>query len=419
MSLWVSSSRASRSALPAADLPAAEPVAGGEPDNIDRVGALGAIVPQRARRGPRFERLPMRRILHADMDAFFAAVELLRRPDLHGLPVIVGGRGNPQERGVVSTASYEARKYGIHSGMPLRAAFRLCPDAVFLPVDFAAYAPVSQKVKRELRRFSRALEDVGLDEAFIDISDLPGTSADIARAVKERIKAATGLTCSVGIGPNKLLAKLATDLGKPDGLTVLTEEDIATRVWPLPVEKLLGVGPKTAAHLQKLDVKTIGGLANMPLSTLTTRLGEAHGRYLHEAAQGIDDTPIVTRWQPRSFSRQTTFQKDTADRRLLLRSLRELCRSAVQEAQERRFLVGTVGTTIRFADFETVRRQIKLARPTNSAKIIEATVRRCFSGVPLPKRVRLVGVRLATLIHPRRHYAVAASQRIAAPAARS
>jgi DNA polymerase-4 len=344
----------------------------------------------------------MRRILHVDMDAFFVAVELLRRPQLRGLPVVVGGRGDPRERGVVSTASYEARKYGIHSGMPLRTALRLCPDAVFLPVDLPLCERVSRRVKRELRHFSRALEDVGLDEAFIDISDLPGSPEDIGRAIKERIKATTGLVCSVGIGPNKLLAKLATDLGKPDGLTVLTEDDIPRRVWPLPVEKLLGVGPKTAAQLRRLDVTTIGALAMLPLSTAIAYLGEAHGRYLHRAAHGMDDTPIITHWQPRSFSRQITFQRDTADRRMLLRSLRELCRSAVQEAQERHFLAGTAGVAIRFADFETVRRQIKLAQPTDSAESIEAAIHRCFGRVPLRKKVRLVGVRLGSLMHPRR-----------------
>jgi DNA polymerase-4 len=344
----------------------------------------------------------MRRILHVDMDAFFVAVELLRRPDLRGLPVIVGGRGDPRERGVVSTASYEARRYGVHSAMPLRTALRLCPQAVFLPVDIARYERASRRVKRELRRFSRALEDVGLDEAFIDISDLPGEPEDIGRAIKERIKAVTGLTCSIGIGPNKLLAKLATDLGKPDGLTVLTEADIPTRVWPLAVERLLGVGPKTAAQLRRLSVTTIGALAMLPVSTAVAYLGEAHGRYLHQAAHGIDDSPIITRWQPRSFSRQVTFQRDTADRRRILRTLRELCRSAVLEAQERHYLAGTAGVAIRFADFETIRRQMKLAPPTGDAKAIEAAVYRCLARVPLRKKVRLVGVRLGALMHRRR-----------------
>lgn len=182
--------------------------------------------------------------------------------------------------------------------MPLRTAFRLCPHAVFLPLDLPAYARISHRAKKEHRHFSHVLEDVGLDEAFIDISDFPETSFDIGRAVKERIKAATGLTCSVGIGPNKLLAKLATDLGKPDGLVVLTESDIPTRICPLPVDKLLGVGPKTAAHLQRLGVGTIGALANVPLVTLIAHFGDVHGRYLHEAARGIDDSRIITMAAP-------------------------------------------------------------------------------------------------------------------------
>jgi DNA polymerase IV len=343
----------------------------------------------------------MRNILHVDMNAFFVAVELLRRPELRGLPVIVGGHGDPSERGVVATASYEARAYGVRSGMALRIARRRCPDAVFLPVDYPHYARVSERVKRALRQVSRKLEDAGLDEAYLDISDATGSPVEIGRAVKERIRAATQLSCSVGIGPNKLLAKLATDLGKPDGLTVLTEGDIPHRVWPLPASRLLGVGPKTAAQLAKLDVATIGELAAVPLATLVEHFGQVRGTYLHEAAQGIDASPLVLRWHRRSFSRQVTFQQDVAEAAALLGALEELARSVLAEARHRDFLIRTVGVTIRFADFETVRRQTTLARPTDDAAAIEAALRGCFGRAPLVKKVRLVGVRLAGLTHPK------------------
>lgn len=344
----------------------------------------------------------MRRILHVDMDAFFVAVELLRRPELRGLPVIVGGRGKPTERGVVATASYEAREYGVRSGMALRTAWHRCPDAVFLPVDFRSYARVSQRIKHELRQISHRLEDAGIDEAYLDISETQGAPLEIGRAVKERIKAATQLTCSVGIGPNKLLAKLATELGKPDGLTVLTEADIKERVWPLPVAKLLGVGPKTAARLETLDVATIGDLAALPVATLTEHFGDVHGRYLHEAALGIDTTPLIMRWRRRSFSRQVTFQQDIEERTALFQPLEDLCRSLVADARHDHFVARTVGVMIRFANFRTVRRQITFAQPTDESAAIETAVRRCFDRVPLARKVRLVGVRLAGLSHPAR-----------------
>jgi DNA polymerase-4 len=335
------------------------------------------------------------------MNAFFVAAELLRRPELRGLPVIVGGHGSPNERGVVATASYEARAQGVRSAMPLRAAWRRCPNAVFLPVDYRHYARVSQRIKRELRHISRKIEDAGLDESYLDISGTPGAPAEIGRTVKEQIKAATRLDCSVGIGPNKLLAKLATDLGKPDGLTILTEADIPERVWPLPVARLPGVGPKTAAQLAMLNVATIGELAGMPLSTLIEHFGEVHGTRLHEAARGIDTSPLVLRWRRRSYSRQVTFQQDIAEPEALLAPLCDLCRSVIAEAQRHHFLVRTAGVTVRFADFETLRRQTTFAEPTGDANAIQGALRRCLDRMPLAKKVRLIGVRLSGLMHPK------------------
>jgi len=236
----------------------------------------------------------MRRILHMDMDAFFAAVEALRRPELRGKPLVIGGSGDPTKRGVVSTASYEARMYGIHSAMPLMKAHTLCPHAVFLPVDYHEYSRVSHIIKGILHEFSPVMEDVGIDEAFLDISDIDTTPEQIAKEIKNRLRERTGLTCSIGIAHNKLLAKIASDLQKPDGLTILAGKDLEARIWPLPVRKLWGVGPKTEAYLKQLNIRTIGELAATSRDKLIEQFGKSYGQYLHEASHGIDDSPPVT-----------------------------------------------------------------------------------------------------------------------------
>jgi len=274
----------------------------------------------------------VKRILHVDMDAFFVAVEQQRHPELRGKPVVVGGHGDPTERGVVSTASYEARRFGIHSAMPLRTAYRLCPDAVYLPVDFDSYAPISRRIKSILSTFSPVCEDSGIDEAFLDISHREEAPERIAAAIKERIKAETGLTCSIGIGPNKLLAKMASDLKKPDGLTVLTEADIVAKIWPLPTRQLLGAGPKTEARLTALGVRTIGTLAAAPLPILQEHFGEAHARHLHETAHGINESALVVAWEPRSLSRQITFQQDISSKRAIVKELKSLVETALADA---------------------------------------------------------------------------------------
>jgi DNA polymerase-4 len=202
-----------------------------------------------------------RQILHIDMDAFFAMIEQKRLPELIGKPVVVGGGGDATQRGVVSTASYEARRFGIHTAMPLRTAYRLCPRAVFLPVDYEEYSSVSEKIKGMLREFTPIVEDVGIDEAFLDISAIEKPLEEIASEIKKRIREETGLTCSIGIAPNKLLAKMASDMDKPDGLTILTEQDIESRIWLLPVRKLRGIGPKTEAYLKGMSIETIGQIA--------------------------------------------------------------------------------------------------------------------------------------------------------------
>lgn len=335
------------------------------------------------------------------MDAFFAAVELLRHPDIRGRPLIVGGTGDPTRRGVVSTASYEARRFGVRSGMPLRTAYRLCPEAIFLPVDYPAYSAISEQIKAILREFSPLLEEAGIDEAFLDLSHAPDSAVQVARAIKGRIKEQTGLTCSAGIAPNKLLAKIASDMDKPDGLTPITEQDIATRIWPLPVRKLWGVGPKTEARLAGLGVATIGELAQLADSHLVAHFGQAHGLYLCRAAHGIDDTPLITHWEPKSLSRETTFQRDVGHWPTLAATLRRLTKELVARLEEAGYLAHNVTVKLRFSDFDTHTHAITLPAPTRELESIQEAAVGCLNRFALVKRVRLIGVRVGGLLMKR------------------
>jgi DNA polymerase-4 len=339
----------------------------------------------------------MRRILHVDMDAFFSAVEQKRQPELAGKPVVVGGEGDPTKRGVVSTASYEARKFGIRSAMPLRTAFKLYPDAIFLPVDYEEYSRVSEEVKAILGEFSPILEDVGIDEAFLDISSIDKSSQEIAREIKGRIKKKTDLTCSVGIAPNKLLAKIASDMEKPDGLTILTQDDVRSRIWPLPVRKLWGVGPKTEAYLKEMGVRTIGELASFPLGRLTEEFGESYGSYLYEASRGIDESPLVTHWEPKSISRETTFQRDVDNWQVIAKTLVELTKEVVLNMKEEGYQGRTVTVKIRFNDFKTYTRARTLGQHTGSEEEIRRAAFDCLGRLELKKKVRLIGVRVGNL----------------------
>src|SRR5512139_1194923 len=287
-----------------------------------------------------------RRILHIDMDAFFAAVEEKRRPELIGKPLVIGGMGDPKRRGVVSTASYEARKFGIHSAMPLRTAYKLCPDAIFLPVDYAEYSRVSAIIKSILREFTDLVEDVGIDEAFLDISHSNKSPEEIGHEIKERIRNKTGLSCSIGIAPNKLLAKIASDLQKPNGLALFSESNTHDRLWPLPVRKLWGLGPKTEARLKELQIDTIGKLAAVPLDTLVQNFGKSYGAYLYQASKGIDDSPLVTHWEPKSASRETTFQTDVGNWQTLAKNLVELSKAVVTDIRDKGYKGKTVTVKI-------------------------------------------------------------------------
>ena len=339
----------------------------------------------------------MRRILHVDMDAFFAAVEQMRHPELVGKPVIIGGAGDPTMRGVVSTASYEARKYGIHSAMPLQRAYRLCPEAIFLPVDYDEYMRVSEKIKDILRSFTPLIENVGIDEAFLDITDIDMESEEVAKKIKERIKKEVGLTCSIGIGPNKLIAKIASDMKKPDGLTIISEEDIKGTIWPLPARKLWGVGPKTERRLNEMGILTIGDLASVPLESLTEEFGKSYGNYLYESSRGVDESPVITYWEPKSISRETTFQIDTDNWNVIAKNLAELTRDVVDTVKESGYKGKTVTVKIRFSDFNTYTRAKTLDDFSDSLEIIRKAAFEALGRIELKKKVRLVGVRVSSL----------------------
>ena len=338
-----------------------------------------------------------RRILHIDMDAFFAAVEERRNSTLIGKPVVIGGMGDPTKRGVVSTANYDARKYGVHSAMPLRTAYNLCPHAVFLPVDYEAYSAASQQFKSVLLTITPFMEDAGIDEAFLDVSELLDASESIVVSIKTRIKEKTGLTCSIGIAPNKLLAKIASDMQKPDGLTTLNEGDVECQLWPLPIRKLYGVGPKTEAHLKDIGIETIGQLAASSAEKLIETFGHSYGHYLYDASRGIDDSPLVTHWEPKSISRETTFQEDVKNWQVIARTLAELTKEVVADMQEHGYQTRTVTIKIRFSDFQTLTRAKTISDYTDAEEEIRKAAFACLKRIDLNKRVRLIGVRASNL----------------------
>ncbi len=330
------------------------------------------------------------------MDAFFAAVEELRRPELKGKPVVIGGGGDPTKRGVVSTANYEARKFGIHSAMPLRTALKLCPKAVFLPVDYREYSRVSKIIKGILREISPVMEDVGIDEAFLDITDVPGSPEEIAKKIKSRIGEATGLTCSIGIAPNKLLAKIGSDLRKPDGLTIIQEDRIADVLRDLPVRKLWGVGPKTEEHLKKMGINTIGDLAARREEDLVGHFGPSHGRYLYEASRGMDESPLVTEWTPKSSSREVTFEQDVSDWQTLARTLAGLVEEVAADMKEMGFMGRTATVKVRFSDFKTYTRAKTIEEASDSVEVLRRAAFEAFGRFDLKgKKVRLIGFRMS------------------------
>jgi len=344
------------------------------------------------------------------MDAFYASVELLRRPDLRGLPVIVGGGRNAGQgaeyrgRGVVTTASYEARAFGVRSGMALMRALALCPDAVRLPTDFDEYRRMSRLFKRAIAQIAPVIEDRGIDEVYLELTAVPGVEieggAAVAREIKHEVFAATSLTCSIGVAPNKLLAKIASELAKPDGVTVIEATDIAARIWPLPVKRINGIGPKATARLAQLGIQTIGELAAIAPARLVETFGPTYGAWMHEAALGHDDRPIVTSRLARSRSRETTFERDlhpVRDRITIDEHLSALCRQVAEDLARHADSGRTIGLKVRFEDFSTVTRDLTLPAPVDDARSIEAAVRECLVRVPLTRRIRLLGVRAGGL----------------------
>lgn len=358
-----------------------------------------------------------RRIAHLDMDAFFASVELIRFPQLRGWPVVVGGRrgfvpppdADPREfarlrdyagRGVATTASYEARQFGVHSAMGLMKAAALAPDAILLPANFEAYRRYSARFKAAVAEIAPCIENRGIDEIYIDLTDVPEETLPLARRIKDNVRAATGLSCSIGISPNKLLAKLASELDKPDGLTVLTIADLPQRIWPLSVGKINGIGPKATHKLQTLGIHTIGDLAAADPGLLIQHFGRHYGLWLNQAAHGRDDRPVVTASEPKSISRETTFERDLdprLDRAELTGILVGLCETLSGDLQRKGYRGKTIGIKLRYADFRTVTRDKTVAAPTDQAGDLLQAARDCLRRVPLDRRLRLLGIRIGSL----------------------
>lgn len=362
-------------------------------------------------------------IAHLDMDAFYASVELLRYPDLKGLPVVIGGGRRHQPvasaegprryatldryagRGVITTATYAARAFGVHSGMGLMKAAALCPQAILLPVDFDEYRRYSRLFKSAVAEIAPVIEDRGIDEIYLDLTDVPGTQADgglsVARSIKRNVTGTTGLTCSIGLAPNKLLAKICSDLEKPDGLTRVTFDDLPARIWPLPAKRINGIGPKAAAKLAANGIHTIGELAAADPEWLVAHFGNAYGRWLHDAAHGRDDRPVVTFREPKSISRETTFEQDLHprdDRPALSGIFTRLCEQVASDLERKGYVGRTIGLKLRYDNFKTVTRDVTLDHYTGDAAEIRRAAGECLKRVALDRRLRLLGVRVGTLL---------------------
>jgi DNA polymerase-4 len=342
-----------------------------------------------------------RRIAHLDMDAFYASVELLRRPELKGLPVAIGGRGDPTQRGVLTTANYKAREFGVRSAMPIRTAMRLCPQLILLPVDFDEYRRMSRAFKAAIREVTDQIEDRGIDEVYIDLTALPGEDGGeaVARDIQARVFAATQLTCSIGVAPNKLLAKICSELNKPNGITMLYADEIESRIWPMPAKRINGIGPKADAKLEAMGVRTIGQLAAVPLDTLLARFGQSYGRWMYQAARGNDERPVQTYSEIKSVSREDTFDIDTRDWQEIAKWLARLSKQVAGDLKRKQIKGKTIGVKIKFGDFKIVTRDKTIEAFTDDETQIRKTAFECLSRVDLNRPVRLVGVRVASFEH--------------------
>jgi DNA polymerase IV len=337
-----------------------------------------------------------RAIAHVDMDAFFVSCELLRRPKLRGQPVVVATGTDPGARGVVMAASYEARRYGVHSALPLAIAHRRCPEAVLLSRDIAHYRRQSRRVMAILRRYSDQIEVAGLDEAYLDLSASPTPKAR-ARQLKTEVREETGLVCSIGLGPNKLVAKIASDLDKPDGFCVLTPEAMLAAVGGEPASLIPGVGPKTYERLKRLRVRTVAELAAAPIEMLESSLGPRLGAALRDRARGIDERPLETERERKSESRETTFAADVVDCARLHSTLERLAQSVCEGLASEGFAGRTVTVKLRLAPFRTHTRSRTLERPTRSPQVVAGVARELLDRFDPKAPVRLIGVGVSSL----------------------
>lgn len=361
---------------------------------------------------------PERRIAHLDMDAFFASVELLRYPELKGQAVVVGGRnvrvptqqgdGTRQYarlrdylgRGVVTTSTYEARAQGVFSGMGLMRSAQLAPDAILLPANFDAYREYSRRFKAAVAVIAPRIEDRGIDEIYVDLTDIAEASLPLAQRIKAAVFAATGLTCSIGITPNKLLSKICSDLQKPDGITLLGLNDVESRIWPLPVRKINGIGPKATAKLAAFGIQTVGELAATPVAFLIAQFGRTMGMWMHQVAYGKDDRELVIERDPKSLSRETTFDRDLHarhDREELSEKFTAICTRLSEDLARKGVTARTIGVKIRYADFKVLTRDLTLPGPVADGASIRRAAGECLKRFPLDKRIRLLGVRASGL----------------------
>lgn len=336
---------------------------------------------------------PLRQIIHLDMDAFYASVEALDNPDLRGQPVIVGGSSN---RGVVSAASYEAREYGIHSAMPIVAARRLCPQGVFLPVRMARYQGISNQIMAIFERFTPLVEPISLDEAFLDVTAsqaLLGDGETIAKEIKRLVKKETGLTVSAGVAPSKLLAKIASDLRKPDGLTVVAPGSEKEFLAPLPIGRLWGVGKATRKSLELMGAKTVGDLARLPLHVLTARFGMSHGEHLHTVAQGLDERKVEPEQEARSIGNEETFAADLLDKCSIERELLGLSTRVARRLRRHELSGRTITLKVKYHDFKQITRSVTLQSTTCDEGEIYAAIKTLLAKTEAGRvPVRLLGV---------------------------
>ncbi|MDB5085243.1 MAG: polymerase [Bacilli bacterium] len=340
-----------------------------------------------------------RRILHVDMDAFFASVEQRDNPTLLGKPVIIGGAQD--SRGVVSTASYEARRFGVHSAMPISEAKRRCPSGIFLPVNGAKYREASRQVFTVFRRYSPLVEGLSLDEAFLDVTGcetLFGPAVKIAEKIKFEIQSEVGLTASVGISYCKFLAKMASDMEKPDGLTIIQPEDLQTRIHPMPISKLWGVGKKAAPQLERLGIKTIGDAARMDLHTIRRYVGSL-ADHIYSLAQGIDSRPVEPFHVRKSIGQEVTFAEDIGDIEFLHTTLLSQSETVARELRQRHLEAKTITLKLRYPSFQTITRSQTLFEPTQLDDILYQSARVLLEKCELKShdKVRLLGISVSGL----------------------